>query len=109
MGYTVYKHTSPNGKVYIGITGRSTDIRWNKGNGYHNNKHFYSAITKYGWDNFQHEILYEGLSKEEAETKEQILIKKFNSNNPKYGYNIASGGNSSTGYHHSEEKKKENC
>lgn len=29
--YTVYKHTSPNGKVYIGITKLSVERRWQEG------------------------------------------------------------------------------
>ena len=33
--YTVYKHTSPHGKVYIGITSQSPIRRWRKdGSGY---------------------------------------------------------------------------
>ena len=32
--YTVYKHTSPSGKVYIGITCRKPKYRWNNGKGY---------------------------------------------------------------------------
>lgn len=32
--YTVYKHTSPSGKVYIGITCRKPEYRWNHGKGY---------------------------------------------------------------------------
>lgn len=31
--YCVYKHTSPSGKVYIGITVQNPLYRWNKGNG----------------------------------------------------------------------------
>ena len=29
--YSVYKHTAPNGKVYIGITSRKPEYRWNNG------------------------------------------------------------------------------
>lgn len=32
--YTVYKHTSPSGKVYIGITKKKPEYRWNHGRGY---------------------------------------------------------------------------
>ena len=32
--YTVYKHTSPSGKVYIGITGKKVEERWEYGYGY---------------------------------------------------------------------------
>ena len=94
MSYTVYKHTSPNNKVYIGITSRKPEYRWNSGKGYINNKYFTTAINKYGWNEFEHSILYENLSKEEAETKEIELIKKYKSNQREYGYNIENGWNS---------------
>ena len=54
--YTVYCHTSPSGKRYVGITCKSLNSRWQNGKGYLYNKHFYSAIQKYGWENFKHEI-----------------------------------------------------
>lgn len=94
MSYTVYKHTAPNGKVYIGITSKNVKKRWDNGNGYAKNAHFYSAIQKYGWENFEHQILFCNLSKDEACQKEIELIAKHNSNNRKYGYNISSGGES---------------
>lgn len=31
--YSVYKHTAPNGKVYIGITGKDPEKRWLNGGG----------------------------------------------------------------------------
>ena len=91
--YKVYKHTSPNGKVYIGITCRSVKERWgSNGNGYKGNTHFYNAIKKYGWDNFKHEILFDGLSKAEACNKEIELISVYNSTDEKHGYNNSTGG-----------------
>lgn len=80
--FCVYKHTAPNGKVYIGITGRNPLARWNGGNGYRNNPHFWNAICKYGWDNIRHEIIMSGLSKEESEQCEIMLIKSHDSTNP---------------------------
>ena len=91
--YKVYKHTSPSGKVYIGITCNDVRDRWQYGNGYAKQPLFYNAIKKYGWKNFKHDILFDGLSKEEAETKEVALIAEFKSNNRLYGYNIENGGN----------------
>lgn len=32
--YSVYKYTAPNGKVYIGITGKDPEKRWLNGRGY---------------------------------------------------------------------------
>lgn len=92
MKYCVYKHTSPNGKVYIGQTCQKPENRWKHGKGYLNNKYFYHAIQKYGWDNFKHEILYSDLSKEEADILEVKMISQYNSTNPKYGFNMENGG-----------------
>lgn len=98
--YTVYKHTSPSGKVYIGITRQDPEARWKGGHGYlHKNKYgtygqpgIANAIIKYGWDNFTHEILFTGLSKKEAEEKEIELIAKYKSYDDRFGYNIEFGG-----------------
>lgn len=92
--YTVYMHKNKiNNKVYIGITKQKVNSRWRKGKGYKEGK-FKNAIDKYGWDNFEHIVLFENLSKEEACNKEIELIKKYNSSNRKYGYNISTGGDS---------------
>ena len=93
MSYTVYKHITPNGKIYIGITKRNPLKRWQNGRGYSTNKHFSRAIKKYGWNNMIHKILFSGLSEEEAKIKEIKLMAYYKYNNPKYGYNITSGGN----------------
>lgn len=91
--YTVYMHTSPSGKRYIGITKQKPEKRWLNGKGYNDNAYFSRAISKYGWENFLHEILFENLTKEEAEQKEIELIAFYKSNQPSFGYNIANGGN----------------
>ena len=90
--YTVYKHTTPSNKVYIGLTKQTVSRRWRKGEGYRKNIHFYRAIKKYGWDNIKHEILATNLSKEDAKRLEIQLIAEYNSTNPKFGYNITKGG-----------------
>ena len=88
--YTVYKHTFPNGKVYIGITCQKVYKRW--GNKYANAPFMKNAIQKYGWENVKHEILFENLTQEEAEQKEIELIAQYKSNQREFGYNIANGG-----------------
>lgn len=89
--YCVYKHTCPNGKVYIGITSRNPKIRWGCGSNY-KTQTFGRAIKKYGWDNIKHEILYEGLSEQEASEIEKALIKEYDATNPECGYNVNAGG-----------------
>lgn len=91
--YTVYMHTSPSGKRYIGITRQSVKNRWKNGYGYQVQPYFWRAIKKYGWHSFKHEILYTNLTKEEAEQKEIELIAKYKSNNNNFGYNVEHGGN----------------
>lgn len=90
--YCVYKHTSPSGKVYIGITGKNPVERWRSGKGYKSNPHFSNAVIKYGWDNFKHEILFDNLTQEEAKSKEIELITSYRSNESRFGYNRSGGG-----------------
>lgn len=90
--YSVYKHTSPSGKIYIGITSKDVEERWKRGNGYKYNPRFYNAILKYGWDNIKHEVLFSGLSSEEAAEKEIELIRYYHSDDGKNGYNVYPGG-----------------
>lgn len=90
--YTIYKHTSPSGKYYIGVTKQNPKDRWKNGYGYLDNEYFTRAIKKYGWNNIKHEILFTNLTKEEAEQKEIELIAFYKSNNRDFGYNIENGG-----------------
>lgn len=103
--YTVYMHIAPSGKKYVGITSTKVKRRWMGGYGYKCNPHFYRAIKKYGWDSFEHIILYENLSKQEAEKIEIGLIAKHNLTDKRYGYNIENGGNA-PGTHSEETLKK---
>lgn len=95
MAYTVYCHTFPNGKRYIGITNQEPERRWRSGKGYIGQV-VYDAILKYGWNNIKHEIFFTGLTKEEAEKKEIELIKALETDSHKRGYNVESGGNTAT-------------
>lgn len=94
MSFCVYKHTSPSGKIYIGISGIDPVKRWNCGCGYRSNFHFDNAIRKYGWRNFSHEILFDDLTKDEAEEMEIKLIQEYKSYMKRFGYNQDMGGNS---------------
>lgn len=92
--YTLYMHRNKvNNKVYIGITKQSLSRRFRHGEGYIHCPHFYAAIQKYGWENFETSIILTELSKDEAKNKEIEYIAKYKSNNSQYGYNISKGGN----------------
>ena len=123
--YCVYKHTNKlNGKIYIGITCQKPEHRWGNGRGY-NGQRFGFAILKYGWDGFEHEVLYSGLSELQAKILEVSLIHYYKSADRKYGYNVSEGGdiisdktrkkigkaqkgakNHMYGKHHSDEARK---
>ena len=94
--YLVYKHTTPNGKSYIGMTCSSIKRRAQNGKGYLTQRVFYNAIKKYGWDNIKHEVLEEKLSHKEACEKEKYYISKYKTTDRRCGYNITSGGDSAT-------------
>ena len=92
--YAVYCHKNKiTRKMYIGITSQEPSKRWGScGCNYKSSAHFYSAIKKYGWDNFEHKVLFSDLTKEEACKTEQDLIAKYKTTDPAHGYNIAPGG-----------------
>lgn len=102
--YIIYMHRNKhNGKVYIGQTCQKPEKRWDNGNGYKTSTRFYNAILKYGWDNFDHIILFTDLTLDEANQKEQELIEQYHSYKEEFGYNLTRGGHN---FLHSEETKK---
>jgi group I intron endonuclease len=89
--YFLYKHLSPSGKVYIGITRQKPSRRWgHNGKNYGPQPVFYKAIQKYGWDNFEHIVMCQSLTKEQAIRWEIRLIAHYK----KLGlcYNVSEGG-----------------
>lgn len=95
----VYLHVNrQNGKIYVGQTTKKPTARWENGSGYKGCPYFYTAIQKYGWDNFDHIIYKDGLSIEEAKALEIQLIREFNTTNPALGYNLSTGGDGTPGH-----------
>ena len=90
--YTVYKLTDPEGKIYIGCTGKAVEKRWLKGKGYTRDTPIRQAINRYGWENFRKEILCEKLIREGAEKLEKWFIAYYDSADPEKGYNRYLGG-----------------
>lgn len=116
--YTIYKATNKvNGKSYIGY-----DSNYPKRKSDHKNifatgnEVFYRALRKYGWDNFDWEILYQ--SKESLHTKnimENFFIVEYNTHihfENSQGYNMTLGGDGVLGNKKSKsakEKFKQTC
>lgn len=95
MWYEIYRHTSPSGKSYIGITSEDSYTRFTK----HLRKarfgsttNFHKAIRKYGEDCWQSEILdaFYTEDKKEAYAKEQSWI---DSEQPEYNMDCGFGWN----------------
>lgn len=90
--YYVYKHTNLiDGKCYIGMSCQPTYDRWSESK-YLRHKRLGAAIQEFGWKNFSHGILFNNLTKEEAEKLEKETIAFYRSNDEKYGYNMTTGG-----------------
>ena len=96
INYCVYEHIFPNGKKYIGIS-CNAEKRWSNGKGYETQPKIARAINKYGWENVTHNIIVDGISKEQAETLEKYLIAELKTIDR--GYNTSTGGNCIVGYY----------
>lgn len=102
--WIVYCHTSNDGRRYIGITSNNPNRRWDNGRGYKSNSLFYNYIKKYGWNSIKHDILFNDLTEEQAKKIEIDLIKQYNTQDKKYGFNLTAGGDS--GFSPNEETRK---
>lgn len=94
--FCVYMHINTvNGKRYIGQTcQKPVHNRWlSDGSGYVSNDHFTNAIKKYGWGAFKHIIILDGLTSQEADMAESLLIDMFDTMNKEKGYNKKHGDN----------------
>lgn len=94
--FLVYEHVFPNGKKYIGITSNAK-ARFRNGKGYEAQGKITNAIDKYGWDNIQHNIIVDGLEKEQAERLEKYLIAELHTIDD--GYNTSPGGEKVNGFY----------
>ena len=105
--YTIYKATNlVNNKVYIGFTAnwpqRINGHNYDRRYGNADNKAFYNAIKKYGWDNFVWEAIYQSQDEEHTlKVMEPHFINEhlswvgFEDSN---GYNVTKGGEGASGY-----------
>lgn len=88
--YAVYYHELPDGRKYVGAT---TDIKRRfRPCEYLSNRPFHKAIEQIGGSNIKHIVVCEHLTPTQANKLEKELIKKFNSTDFRYGFNVADGG-----------------
>ena len=95
--YYIYCYTNTiNNKKYIGQTKQSKEIRSGvNGWKYQGCPRFWSAIQKYGWDNFSYTVLKTNLTLDEANYWEQYYISIYHTwiDDPLcQGYNLSKGG-----------------
>lgn len=104
--YLIYRHSNKiNGGIYIGQTCLEPIKRWGtNGEGYKKCPYFYRAIKKYGWDNFEHDILFESFIADEIDDKEQWWISYYKNIPNQIVYNLDSGG--SVNKTHSKETRQ---
>ena len=96
--WSVYIHTVPNGKVYVGATSKPPKKRWQYGHGYRGNVRFFDDIVRFGWNNIKHDVICSGLTEAQAYEMEMDLIHKHDALNPQNGYNRTRGGKGLLGY-----------
>jgi group I intron endonuclease len=104
MTYYLYKITNLiNGKKYIGVT-RNPKRRWIDHKTKTSKTYLSRGIHKYGWINFEFQILVIG---DEAYIKELEVkaIVAFNTKAPN-GYNLTDGGEGVVGWSHSDETRR---
>lgn len=87
-GYVYKTVNTVNGKVYIGQHKSDRFDPNYKGSG----KLIKRAFEKYGFDKFTTTLIVECIDKSDLNQMEKQLIKLYNSNDLKYGYNISKGG-----------------
>lgn len=104
-GYCLYAHINQiNYKVYIGIS-KDVKQRWaSKGKNYKSCPKIFNAFKKYGWNNFTHVILFDGMTKEEALQKEEMWVKVAKLAG--ISYNITDGGEGGNGIKKTPEQKQ---
>ena len=91
--FFVYMHRlKEDGRVYIGQSCSSSLGERSGSNGYRYKgcTKFYNAIQRYGWDAFDHIVLADNLTLEEANQLEASYITQYDSINN--GFNIYEGG-----------------
>lgn len=98
-----------NGKRYVGQTSQPLQKRWNRHKSPMNHRrssYLFSAICKYGANNFDIKPLVIVGTKQEMDYYEREFIKIWDLRNPEKGYNLTDGGGGMLGFKLSEETKR---
>lgn len=74
----VYAHILPTKEVYIGMSKNQPSRRWQPS--LYKGTILASYIIEYGWENIQHKVLLDALTKEQAEQWEDLIIQALSMN-----------------------------
>ena len=72
IGYYVYCHITPDEMFYIGMSKQQPSQRWKPL--YYKGTSLQPGIEEFGWNSIRHVVLKDGLTKEQAEVLECLLI-----------------------------------
>ena len=107
--YSIYRATNKtNGKTYIGFDSDWPSRKYQHKNRSKKNKsyRFYQAITKYGWNNFEWDVIYQSHDAiHTLKTMEPYFITEHQSFAS--GYNMTKGGDGTPGHHRNPQLAKD--
>lgn len=112
----IYCAISPSNKKYYGYSSLNLEIRKQRHKyKFLKNKisRFYTAIKKYGWDNFKWDIIENHIAENKKELKdilcerEKYWIAKDKTTSKEFGYNMTDGGDGTLGFTMSEKQRLE--
>lgn len=84
-----------NGKLYIGKTEKTLEIRWASHVKHYRNKvnrRLYDSMNKHGIDNFSIELIESATCVEELNAREIFWISYYKTMDKEFGYNMTEGG-----------------
>lgn len=94
-----------NGMMYVGKTAVTVVARLKSHHREKNKSYLSRAIRKYGWDNFEVKVVYEGVNEREINAVERGLIAEYGTFAPR-GYNLTIGGDGVSGLKRPEFSKR---
>lgn len=103
----IYKWTNLiNNKIYIGQTQNFYDRMMQYKRGLDKHRVIGKAIQKYGFNNFDIDIIEKNVPINLLDCREQYWMDFYKSYNSDVGYNICKEAGTTRGFHHSEDTKK---
>jgi len=94
--YSIYKIiNSTNGKIYVGFTSKNPISRWKRHirHSKTSTRPLYASIRKHGIEQFNFMIIYQSWDPDHTlNVMESYFIKKYNTIDSRFGYNLTKGG-----------------